>query len=202
MAQALQIHTYVSMSAVAQSVTSDAITLGNFAQSKVHLALKSSLAKGSVGSFARGLRSLGGKIMWLGPLFDVADIALSSTEYYLAKNEAQARIFRTEIIFGSISLGLSLGFIVASVLGATLLSTLLLPIGLLLAGLRYLVVSQLEAADTDREKAKIINDYFQQMQDGWNNAGFKLENGVLLPYQGVVDLLPNSKISVLVLVIN
>ncbi|WP_342221760.1 TcdA/TcdB pore-forming domain-containing protein [Candidatus Fukatsuia endosymbiont of Tuberolachnus salignus] len=184
--QALQLHTYVAMAEVTYNLADDAVTLKQLAQNKIRLSLKTPLAKGSISNFSQGLKAFARKAGWIGLVFDMTDIGLSIREYQLAKTEAQAVIFRTEIIFGGISLVLSLGFIVAGMLGATLLAAVLLPVSLLLAGIRYLVGEALAKAADDVARAKAIGAYFNEMKAGWENGGFKLEKGLLIPYQGVM----------------
>ncbi|EFL92329.1 putative cytotoxin Mcf [Candidatus Regiella insecticola LSR1] len=170
LAQILQLHTYLAMTQVTFNTSHDMALL------------QAALRKGNIG-LTRLFQFIATPV---GLALTLSDVALSAIELSKAENEGQRILATTQLSFSVIGLSLFVGSLVACLLGSTLLVSGLFILGITLAVTGYIIQSTVVENLNKLDKAKIIANYFTSMLKGWRQAGFTLNQGILVPCQGAV----------------
>jgi len=189
LSHALQLHVYLGITSVSTfNTVTEVVT---FVKNRL-IKEKNFLTGGTVKKFWRGFKSVGRKAGKLASLLLLANVAFSATELYYAENEIQRLIFTYQLTFDVVDLTLQI-VIYVSLTTAKSGAVWMYPIAavaILLAialdQMRDYILDELQKKYNNIEKMKTCGRYFNSMREGWIKGEFSFNDGVWMPYHGVV----------------
>ncbi len=191
LSHALQLHVYLGITSVTIGTFNTVTEVVTFVKNRL-IKEKNFLTGGAVKKFWRGFKSVGRKAGKLAPLLLLANVAFSATELYYAENEIQRLIFTYQLIFDVVDLTLQIVIYVSLTTaksGAVWMypvAAVAILLAIALDQMRDYILDELQKKYNNIEKMKACGRYFNSMREGWIKGGFSFNDGVWMPYHGVV----------------